>query len=269
MLLSLRKQQLRQWDRESWYAYFWTLPLSSGFFQKSNNAALFLPSRRRMAYLEAGIRAKHTPWNSWHPLWPPEPGKGESIPKCQWWRAHGAAWMELEGQQRFGTGCRSKQDILDTHTILHALNLFETALHLRGLPTSNAQLWKRWGNLSHLSGKGGYTRQTKPVRSQALALLSVPSSQCKFGVKQGKASMYKSEPRCENWTQPRLSFSVYHLIALCRPGSCLSHPPTPRKSDTISSRILTHCTDTNVCKPIPRPPCSTEKPVWFNRESEV
>lgn len=102
-----------------------------------------------------------------------------------------------------------KQDILGICTILDALNLFEVALHLRVLPTSNAQPCMRWGNLSHLSGKGGCTSETKPVRSQALASFSAPSSQYKFGVTQGKASMYKSEPHCGNWTQPRLSFSIF------------------------------------------------------------
>lgn len=75
MFLSLRKQQLRQWDGEGWYAYFWPLPLSSGFFQKLNNAALFLPSRRWTAYLEAGRAEELAPWNSLPPPSPLEPGK--------------------------------------------------------------------------------------------------------------------------------------------------------------------------------------------------
>lgn len=187
MLLSLRKQQLRQWDRKGWYAYFWTLPLSSGFFQKSNNAALFLPSRRRMAYLEAGIRAKHTPWNSLHPLWPREPGKGESIPKCQWWQAHRDAWMELEGQQRFGTGCRSKEDILDTHAILHALNLFETALHLRGLPTSSAQLWKRDGGIwATWVEKEGTPGRPNPWEARLLLCSLSPAASASLGWSKGR-----------------------------------------------------------------------------------
>lgn len=51
--------------------------------------------------------------------------------------------------------------------------------------TSRAQVWKRWDNLRHLRGEGGSTRQVKPTESQALALLSVPSSQYQAGAREG------------------------------------------------------------------------------------
>lgn len=83
MLLSLRKQQLRQWDGECWYVYFWPLPLSSGFFQKLNNAALFLPSERWTVCLETRKAVKHVSCNPLPLPSPLEPGKGMPLPKHQ------------------------------------------------------------------------------------------------------------------------------------------------------------------------------------------
>lgn len=135
--------------------------------------------------------------------------KRNSLPKCQWQWVHRAVWKELEGHQQFSTDWGSKQDILDTLTILDALNLFETAPE-----SSSAQLCKRiWAPSVE---KEGPTETPNPGTARPWLY-----SLRKFREIQGKAFMYKSEPHCGNWTQFTLPFSIfYHLIALHRVGSC-------------------------------------------------
>lgn len=164
MLLSLRRQQLRQWDGEGWDAYFW--PLHCLAFSRNQTKLLyFYPPRDGSEFRGRDNRETRalTFSASCH-----HQEKRNSHPKCQWQCVYRAVWKELEGHQQFSTDCGSKQDILDTLTILDASNLFEPA------PEScpHLQCSAVEQNLSHLSRKRWSNRETKLRNS--MALLSAP-----------------------------------------------------------------------------------------------
>lgn len=117
-------------------------------------------------------------------------------PKCQGQCVYRAVGKELEGHQEFSTDCRSKQDILDTLTILDALNLFEPAPESCGRESEPPE-WKRMVQQRD---------QTQEQQGPGFTLCIRET--------QGKALMCKSELTVKTEPSPHCpSAFLYHLTA--------------------------------------------------------
>lgn len=175
MLLSLSKQQLRQWD-----GVFLTPSTAIWLFPEIKQCC-FIFTLQEMDGVFSGRDNNET-----------QPLKflASSVATGAWKSRVTSQMPAVTGTQGSVEGAgrttavqhgSRKQAGRLRYTTSEALNLFATALHLDALPTSRARVWKRWGNLSPLGGEGGSTGQRRPAGSQVWLCSLPPTASTTLG----------------------------------------------------------------------------------------